>query len=293
MLSRMASITPAPEAMPVTPRWERITAAAALSLIFSGMGQLLNRHPRKAFAFALISHLFGATLAHTHVLLAFPTMLGILAVMLAWKVFVVWEAGYSAAKLKKPETPIPLPWLTYPVLAAAIIAGTVLPTVDRLKTESGFAAFRITSRSMCPTICVGDRVVADMQAFCAHLPTRGDLVLLQHASSEPLFVKRVVGLPGDTVAPGPDNSVLVNGQAFHPAFPCASPNWKIAAAADDSEFEATKIPEGNYFVVGDNAGDSFDSRLPEFGPVTADMIRGQPLFLYWSPTHSRVGCKLR
>jgi signal peptidase I len=293
MLSGMASITTSPAAMPVTPRWERITAAALLSLIFSGMGQLFNRHPRKAFWLALISHLFGATLAHTHVLLAFGTMLGMLAVMLAWKLFVVWEAGYSAAKLNKPETPISLPWLTYPVLAAAIIAGTVLPTVDRLKEESGFAAFRITSRSMCPTICIGDRVAADMHAFRAQLPTRGELVLLKRASSEPLFVKRVVALPGDTVAPGPDNSVLVNGQAFHLAFTCASPDWTIAAPADYSGFEPTKIPEGNYFVVGDNTGDSFDSRLPEFGPVTADMIRGKPLFLYWSPTHSRIGCKLR
>lgn len=86
--------------------------------------------------------LFGATSAHTHVLFAFPTMLG----MLAWKLLVVSEAGYSEGKVNGPETSNPLPWLTHPVLAATLIAGAVLPTVARLKAESGFAALRITSR---------------------------------------------------------------------------------------------------------------------------------------------------
>jgi type IV secretory pathway protease TraF len=54
-----------------------------------------------------------------------------------------------------------------------------------------------------------------------------------------------------------------------------------------------QVAEGNYFVVGDNLQSSFDSRVGGFGPVTASMIRGKPLFLYWSPMHSRIGCALR
>jgi hypothetical protein len=46
-------------------------------------------------------------------------------------------------------------------------------------------------------------------------------------------------------------------------------------------------------VVGDNLANSFDSRTPEFGPVRADMIRGKPLYLYWSPDLHRIGCTLR
>jgi type IV secretory pathway protease TraF len=52
-------------------------------------------------------------------------------------------------------------------------------------------------------------------------------------------------------------------------------------------------PQGTFFVVGDNLANSFDSRIPEFGPVSADMIRGKPLFLYWSPNLRHIGCPLR
>jgi len=42
-----------------------------------------------------------------------------------------------------------------------------------------------------------------------------------------------------------------------------------------------------------NLDNSFDSRILDFGPVTADMVRGKPLHLYWSPTRSRIGCSFR
>jgi hypothetical protein len=60
-----------------------------------------------------------------------------------------------------------------------------------------------------------------------------------------------------------------------------------------SSFRSTTVPEGTFFVVGgDNLEDSYDSRIREFGAVTADMIRGRPLYFYWSPTFSRIGCQI-
>jgi hypothetical protein len=46
-------------------------------------------------------------------------------------------------------------------------------------------------------------------------------------------------------------------------------------------------------MIGDNLGNSFDSRIPEFGLVPLDEIRGRPLFLYWSSKLSRIGCPVR
>ena len=146
---------------------------------------------------------------------------------------------------------------------------------------------------MCPTICVGDRIVVDTNAYRSLDPQRGDVIAMKHPSSEGAFLKRIIGLPGDMVAPGPNATVLVNGQTFAPPLPCAMPSWPKVESFDYSEFQLSKVPEGTYFVIGDNVGDSFDSRVVQFGPVTRQMILGKPLYFYWSPAHSRIGCAIR
>jgi signal peptidase I len=211
-----------------------------------------------------------------------------------WKLSVAAEAGYAAAAAKKPEPTVPMPRLTYPFLAVICVAAAVFtPSAGQIKRDTGFAAFKISSASMCPTICLGERIVADMHAYKSSPLQRGDLILIKHPSSEGLFVKRVIAVAGDTVAPGPSGSILVNGQPFNPPGPYGTPISKTKDSSDYSMFKSTTVPDGLLFVVGDNIGNSFDSRIPEFGPATPDMVRGKPLFLYWSPSISRIGCSLR
>jgi hypothetical protein len=71
-----------------------------------------------------------------------------------------------------------------------------------------------------------------------------------------------------------------NGQPFRLPAPCSVPTWEKREPADYSSFRSTTVPEGTFSVVGDNLEDSYDSRLREFGAVTADMIRGRPLYFY-------------
>jgi signal peptidase I len=148
---------------------------------------------------------------------------------------------------------------------------------------------------MCPTLCIGDRIVADMRAYRSTPPQRGDLILLQHPSSRALFVKRVIAMPGDTVAPGPNGSILVAGQPFVPPPPCAnrSVHPQRINSDDYAAFRSTLVPQGTYFVVGDDLANSFDSRVPEFGQLTPEMVRGKPLYIYWSSDLRRIGCRLR
>ena len=287
--------TALPEAPPdLTPRWERIAVAGLLSLFLPGMGQLFNRQPRKALVIAIITHIFGALVAHTRPLLSFWTMVASFLVVLAWQLLVAAEAGRTAARAKKPEAPLPVPWLSYPVIGAIILVSALAPSPAHTMHESGFRAHKIPSKSMCPTICVGDRVVADSWAYHAKAPERGDIIMFKHPSSEALFVKRVIGLPGDFVFPGPKGAVLVNGQAFHPPQIACGHFIGVTVSSGDSSpmFKPTKVPEGTFFVVGDNLNESLDSRFPEFGPVTLEMLRGRPLYFYWSPVRSRIACEI-
>ena len=274
-------------------RWKRTTLAGLLSLLFPGMGQLLNRQPRKAFTLAIVTLLLGLLEAETHILLTFSTMVAAILVLLGWKLFIPAEAAYAAATAKKPESAVPLPRVTYSVIAVVVFVAALFPSADQVKRASGFGAFVIPSGSMCPTICVGDRIVADMHAYKSKPPQRGDLILLKHAMGDALLIKRVIGIPGDVVAPGPNKIVLVNGQPFHPPAPCGTPPLRKQTDFDYPAFQSAKVPEGAYFVVGDDLGNSLDSRIAGFGIVTPDMVRGKPLFLFWSSTHSRIGCSVR
>ncbi len=258
------------------------------------MGQLYNRQPRKAFSLALITYILDFLMVKTRLLFAFSTMVVTILALGLWKLSVAAEAGYAAAAAKKPEPPVPMPQLTYPVLAVIFFVAVFVPFPD-LKSEAGFASFKVPSASMCPTICIGERFVADMHAYKLKPPQRGDLILMKHSSSGALFIKRVIGIPGDTVAPGPGGTILVKGQQIGSPAPCGT---RVLPKQDPDPrdypaFQSTTVPEGSFFVVGDNLANSFDSRLPDFGAVTPNMVRGKPLFLYWSPGTSRVGCKLQ
>ncbi len=284
---------PLPDAQPKpSSRWKRATVAGLLSLLLPGLGQLFNRQPRRAFGAAVVTHVLSAVFTHTRLLLSFPTMVATFLVVVVWKLFVAAEAAYAAASAKKPEAAVPLSWLTYALVGVIVFLANYFPTPEHVKHESGFSAYKIPSRSMCPTICVGDRIVADAYAYSSKSPERGDLILVKHKSMDALLVKRVIGVAGDVVQPGPRGSILVNGQTFRPPAPCGT-FTQLNEEPVDYDFETTKVPEGTLFVVGDNLGNSLDSRIPDFGPVTPDMVREKPLFFYWSPDRSRIGCSVR
>jgi signal peptidase I len=228
----------------------------------------------------------------TRVLLVFPTIIAIILGSLGWKIFIVVAAARCANRTKNSKLSVPFPKFTYTVLIAVMVLAALLPSWNGIKERSGFAAFKVPSASMCPTICIGDYLVADTHAYRPQPPVRGDIIMMKHASSDALFLKRVIALPGDRVSPGPNGSVLVKRPALPPARALQRADLEKREPADYSSFRSTTVPEGTFFVVGDNLEDSYDSRLREFGAVTADMIRGRPLYFYWSPTFSRIGCQI-
>src|ERR1700690_857107 len=140
-------------------------------------------------------------------------------------------------------------------------------------------AFRASSNSMCPAICAGQQIFVQMQVEAAYVPKRGDVIVFDYGSDSVKFIKRVVGVPGDFVAPGPENIILVNGKPLMGPAICSKSLLRPNTDGDGDQlppFEAIRVPNGQVFVIGDNLKNSLDSRFKDFGPVTLDKIRGKP-----------------
>jgi signal peptidase I len=193
---------------------------------------------------------------------------------------------------KKTEPPLPARRVLYPILGVLIVGLAVVPSYTDLKKASGLEAFKISSDSMCPIMRTGDRVISDSRAFQSRPPQRGDLIVFLFRPGA-TYTKRVIGIAGDVVSPGPEGTILVKGREFRPPPSCGSPDSATPSKLElRTDFASTVVPANSFFVVGDNLNASFDSRVPGFGPVTTAMLRGKPLFIWWSPTKARRGCQL-
>ncbi|MCB8985193.1 MAG: signal peptidase I [Ardenticatenaceae bacterium] len=130
--------------------------------------------------------------------------------------------------------------------------------------------------SMEPTLHERQRLIVEKVSYRLITPKRGDVVVVAVPDSPVPLIKRVVGLPGETVEIR-DNQVLVNGRAL--AEPYLPPLWQV-------NYPPTQIPDHSVFVMGDNRPVSRDSR--SFGPVAIDQIRGHAWVRYWPLTEAGI-----
>jgi signal peptidase I len=167
--------------------------------------------------------------------------------------------------------------------------------------------YRIPSGSMLPTLKPGQRIIVDRLSHRVGTdPDLGDVTVFypprgadtgecgrtgegpfysggaetRHACARPTsthsdttFVKRVVGLPGDTIA-------IVGGHVVRNGVPAKEPFASDCAGAE-CNLNPITIPSGTYFLMGDNRGNSDDSRF--WGPVPRDWIIGKAVVSYWPP----------
>lgn len=151
--------------------------------------------------------------------------------------------------------------------------------------------FRSLSASMCPAICEGEFVLAGMDAYNQRAPQRGEVILFFHDEANAIYIKRVIGVAGDTVARGPANTILVNGAALRLPPPCGRHNSYAPLASEGPPFETIKVPADTVFVIGDRLDNSYDSRF--FGVVPLNRVRGKALLIYESSNLPRIGCEIR
>lgn len=136
--------------------------------------------------------------------------------------------------------------------------------------------------SMQPGLHTDERVLVNSLAYVFQQPARGDVIVFHppNALSE-RYIKRVIGLPGDTVQLTP-NDVYVNGVLLKEPYIAATP----AGYTNNVEPETVQLGPGQYFVMGDNRTDSQDSRY--FGPIAQSEIVGKAEFVVW-PMNSIKG----
>jgi signal peptidase I len=166
--------------------------------------------------------------------------------------------------------------------------------------------FRIPSPSMVPTLDVGQRVLVNRLGTHFGDPSRGDVIVFKppagadsnqcgipsepddgHPCAKPTanrsssnFIKRVIGLPGDTLFVR-DNHAYINGKRLNEPYINKGTTCDVLCNLD----KPIKIPPGHFFMMGDNRGQSDDSR--QWGPVPKKWIIGRAFFTYWPP--NRIG----
>ena len=148
--------------------------------------------------------------------------------------------------------------------------------------------YRIPSASMEPTLNVGDRVLVNRFIYRFHDPRRGDIIVfhppgrgdeaIRNANTEAsvYYIKRIVGLPGETIM-GRDGHVEI---CTAPSVGCHVLNEPyLHQKATASDFGPIQIPQGRYFMMGDNRAISDDSR--DWGTLPRSYIIGKAFATYW------------
>jgi signal peptidase I len=144
--------------------------------------------------------------------------------------------------------------------------------------------FYIPSGSMLPTLQIGDRIVVDKLSYTFHGVHRGDIVVFGRPPLEQVnyadLVKRVIGLPGDTIA-SVDGQVYIDGKPLdEPWLPTPRPVTDPSPLPNGFSLNHPfVVPAGEYFVMGDNRTNSEDSRY--FGPIPERLIVGKMAFKVW------------
>jgi signal peptidase I len=171
-------------------------------------------------------------------------------------------------------------------------------------------AFYIPSASMEPTLKPGDRVLVDKLSYKLHSVHRGDIVVFKKPADDDDpgvtdLIKRVIGLPGETISCEQgsttgctDSEILINGKPISQPWlktsqslgvdPFTSPGPQITNQNELGVYDCANkgtpqnfcvIPKGDYFMMGDNRGDSSDSRA--IGPIPKHLIVGRAFALVW------------
>lgn len=134
----------------------------------------------------------------------------------------------------------------------------------------------VVGQSMDPTYKNGEYLMANKLTYDFSEPKRGDVIIFKYSDTQD-FIKRIIGLPGETVMLK-DGALYINGARLDESKYLSD---SVYTNGGDylKEGESITVPDGTYFVCGDNRQHSSDSRT--FGPISADDIKGKAWIVYY------------
>jgi signal peptidase I len=161
--------------------------------------------------------------------------------------------------------------------ARELIETVLLTAIVFLAIRAVAQNYQVDGHSMDPTMNNGEFVIVLKAVYWFHPPQIGDIVVLRYPEDPSRnFIKRVIGTPGDTVAVQ-GGHVYVNGHALNEPYIAQAPAYTVPPL---------KVPQGQYYVLGDNRNDSNDSHI--WGFLPADDVIGKAWAVYWPPSNWRL-----
>jgi len=285
--------------------------AVLLSIFLPGLGELYAGRPDSALESFVIFYALAAVIV---ALVYVPSTVALLATLLvgilAW-VIVLTRAARAAARAPQPFPPHAYDrWYWYGAIILVSVFFWHRAVANQIQ-QHWIGAYQIPSDAMYPTILPGDFVLASMRR--GHFPHQNDLVVYESPTGNGgLQIKRVVGLPGDTLAmhggslirngvtvaepfttllasQGDDRPDLEGGVTWQIKHLVNRPARGTVYRPDMRNWGPVVIPRDSVFVLGDNRDASFDSRF--WGALAVKQLRGRPLVVYFSIDRNAPGVR--
>lgn len=135
---------------------------------------------------------------------------------------------------------------------------------------------QVLGSSMEPKLSSKDNLIVDKISYRFHDPERFDIIVFPFRYEDnTYYIKRIIGLPGETVRIDEEGNILINGEVL-------SENYgKEVIESPGRAYEEIKLGDDEYFVMGDNRNNSTDSRDPSVGNIRREEIIGRAWLRIW------------